>query len=131
MFNPSETSVPHPWPQGSGNTTAEGPKIEEDHHETVPSGHHRAQAFINSQQMWLPAQDLHKTKLGTISMLQYGWRKCSRVSTIPKMLFAAESYWGRRVSFLQECDPMVCCPSSTVNTIIPFTFGQHNWNFCV
>lgn len=59
----SGTSVPHPLSLTlGGEGCTEEPEVREDQGSTVSSGYGRKIILMNSRQLWLPTQDLHKSK---------------------------------------------------------------------
>ena len=62
------------------------------------SGCDKTDALKNSQQLWLPAHDLHETKPVTIS----AWNGEGHIRTpsLAEELLAADASGGRKVSFL-------------------------------
>lgn len=131
----SETSIPHPSPQGSRKTTKGGARSRRGQLRNKSSGHERESppTFISSQQPQLPDQDSHKTKPCTISTLLYGWRKSPWVPIIAKELSATASSGGRKSQFSSGVWPHGRLPMlyNHLVALYPGTFGQHNWNHWV
>jgi len=74
------------------------PKEADDWYETVFSGQDRAAANMNSQLLWLHAQNLQKTKLATIPALK-------KSHPYLRWYWQSTTVGKEGINFLQECSP--------------------------
>lgn len=77
------------------------PEVREDCCETVSSGHDIAVALMNSQQLWLFAQEMHKFKADN---MQASMREGSMSPRRVEKLLAVDGCWERGHTLYNSSD---------------------------